>query len=158
MKSILRILAVAFVALGLLAAAAGAALGAGVGWAWSRAVRAEGMVVQMVRVRSPEDPGPLNRPSTGTPAYVPEVQYVVGGEKYRIRGRVPGSNESYDIGAAVGVLYPPDRPADGWIDSFAEQWRTPVALGGGGLACALVGLALLRSRTSAPAIPPAAGE
>jgi hypothetical protein len=158
-KHVFRVLAVACVALGLLSAVVGAGLG-GTAWlAASRAHRAAGMVVQMVRLQSSQDPGPRNRPSTGTPAYVPVVEYRVGGQKYHIRGRVAGSNEAYDIGGPVAVLYPPDRLADGWIDSFAEQWATPTAFGGGGLLVALVGLAMLwsRRRPGGGAPVPAAG-
>jgi hypothetical protein len=124
-------------------------IGIGLGWSsWSilfDAQRTEGAVAEFARVASPKNPA-KGQPPNPKPGLAPVVQYQVGDQTYHIRGNVSSSGPAYTVGDKVYVLYPADKPADGRIDSFAENWLAPLALGGGGLLFTLVGFGMLLSR------------
>jgi hypothetical protein len=144
-KRISWLFIVPFLLLGLV----GTAIGVGLAWSsWSNlcdAQRTEGAVVELARVEPPKNPG-KGQPPNPKPGFAPVVQYHVGDQTYRIRGKVSSSSPAYTVGEKVNVLYPVDKPADGRIDSFAENWLAPLAFGGGGLLFSLVGFGMLLSR------------
>jgi hypothetical protein len=124
------------------------------GWSsWTdlaSAERADGAVVELVRVKSPQAQSPKKGQAISKgPAYAPVVEYQVGGQTYRIQGHVAASPPAYSVGDRVQVLVPPERPAEGRIESFSEQWLVPAALGGGGLLFGVVGLAMAFARRGA---------
>jgi hypothetical protein len=73
-----------------------------------------------------------SRGSKGGTLYAPRVRYAVplpeggAGRSYEIVGSVSSSSRSYDEGDHVPVMYLPDRPAEGRIKSFMEQWFGPL--------------------------------
>ena len=91
----------------------------------SQALVTEGEVVDFV----------TSRGRKGGTMYAPRVRYAIPapeggvGAEYEIVGRVSSSGRSFDIGERVGVLYRPDKPADGRVDSFAETWLLPLIFG-----------------------------
>jgi Protein of unknown function (DUF3592) len=123
------------------------AIGVGIAWSsWallSGGQRADGTVVEMVRVESSTAHDAKGRPISTQPVFTPVVQYQVGGKTHRIQGHVSTVDPAYPVGGAVIVLYLADEPADGRIDSFAEMWLAPLVFGGGGLLFTLVGFGLL---------------
>jgi hypothetical protein len=135
----------------------GTAIGAAIGWSsWrtsSEAQRTQGRVVELARVEGPRTPGPKGQPVSNNPGLAPVVEYQVGGQTYRIQGQVSSSSPAYAVGESVDVLYQPDRPAEGRIDSFAEKWLAALVFGGGGLLFTLIGFGMLWSR-----VCPARGE
>ena len=130
-------LIVPFIGVGLVALA----VGVGVGWStWSvdeSAQRTDGTVVEVAKVKSKNNKG------KNQVAFAPVVQYQVATQTYRIQGSVSSQSPNHQIGAAVTVLYPPDRPAEGKIDSFAEKWLGPLVFGGLGFLFASAGFCML---------------
>ena len=55
----------------------------------------------------------------------PVVEYQVGDREYTLR-----SSSSLTVGQKVPVLYKADRPGVATIDTFADRWAGPLALGG----------------------------
>ena len=111
-----------------------------------QALVAEGEVVDFVQSRG----------SKGGTMYAPRVRYSVPapeggiGQSYEIVADVRSSGRGYDLGERVSVLYKPDAPALGRIDSFMEQWFLVTLFGAftfifGGIALAFV-IAELRKR------------
>ena len=76
-----------------------------------------------------------SRGSKGGTMYTPLVQYHIpapeggSGERFEISGNVRSSSRGYDIGERVAVLYRPEAPEQGRIDSFVEQWLLPLVFG-----------------------------
>jgi len=112
----------------------------------SQAQVAQGEVVDFVSSRGRK----------GGTMYAPRVRYAIpapeggAGAEYEIVARVSSSGRSFDIGERVAVLYRPDAPADGRLDSFAESWLLPLIFGFftlvfGGIAAGFL-LAELRKR------------
>src|SRR5262245_25745160 len=66
--------------------------------------------------------------------YRPVIDYQVGETIYRIQATSAYSEQSYAIGQNVTVLYTPDRPHLGLLNSFREQWKTSLFLSIAGLA------------------------
>lgn len=98
-----------------------------------------------------------SRSNKGGTMYSPRVRYWVpaaeGGMSvsHEINGSVRSSSRSYDIGDKVQVLYRPELPGSGRINSFLEQWFvvsifSVFALVFGGVALALVVGAIQRKR------------
>ena len=102
----------------------------------SGSLRTQGTVVALVSSTSSDSNGEA-----------PLVDYQVEGQAHRIRGNAFISFAAYSVGETVTVLYKPERPEDGTIDSFTELWFGPAAFGGAGLiAIAFVNLALSRQK------------
>jgi hypothetical protein len=121
------------------------------GWSsWSDlsdAQRVEGIVVALVRAEKPKGQGPKKgQPVSKEPAFAPVVEYQVGGQTYRVRGHVASFPAAHAVHDIVVVAYPSDRPAEGRIDSFSENWLAPLVFGGGGAFFGLVGLGMLLAR------------
>lgn len=130
-----RDIMMAFLVLGTIFAVVG--LGIGVS-SWSKsagALRTEGEVVAFAR----------GKDQLAHQVY-PVVRYRVRGKDYEVRGHISSSPPSYSLGDVVSVLYRPDRPDDGLIDSFSERWLLPLGFGGGGLFFVSLSLVLRRYR------------
>ncbi len=113
----------------------------------SQAVVVPGEVVDFVSSRG----------SKGGTMYAPVVRYRVAapeggiGASYEAPGSVSSSSRGYHLGERVEVLYLPDAPAEGRIDSFMEQWLLPLILGifalvFGGIAVAFIGVEIRKRR------------
>ncbi|MCP5475624.1 MAG: DUF3592 domain-containing protein [Rhodanobacteraceae bacterium] len=111
------------------------------------AVTTEGEVIDFVSSRG----------SKGGTMYAPRVRYSVplpeggAGASYEIVGSVRSSSRGYDVGEKVKVLFRPDRPADGQIGSFMEQWFVATILSVftlvfGGVAIGMIVSAIRRKR------------
>jgi hypothetical protein len=130
-------------ALGLVFLGIGVILGRS---AWNRLTASErvtGTVVELARIEPTDAAGPGGRRLDEKPSFAPVVQYQVGGQTYRIRGKVSSETPGYSVGESVTVLYSPDNPSDGKINSFAENWLLPLVFAGGGLLFILMGAAML---------------
>lgn len=111
-------------------------LSAGI-WCWTSvrfkgaAARAEGTVVRIdTEYARPAQDG-SRRPAE--PLYNPVVRFrAASGRETEITGLGVGGAADYEVGERVSVLYPPDRPEAGKIDSGQEFWLGP-------LVCALFG-------------------
>jgi hypothetical protein len=64
------------------------------------------------------------------------IEYQVAQQTFQIQPASRYSQRAFDVGQQVSILYPPDRPQLGMLDSFREQWLVPVFL-------SIVSLALL---------------
>jgi hypothetical protein len=144
-----------------------AGLGVGLWLAWSArqatatGLRVPGTVVGLVEVKGKAPPPGkqskvANNPNR--PSLAPQVEYVVDGQTYRIRGTVSSTIPGYSHGDRVTVRYPPDRPAEGTIDSFAETWLAPLLVVGVSLLFTLVGVGLTVARRRASVNEPSALE
>jgi hypothetical protein len=145
-KAVPRVVIFACLGLGLVSLGVGALLGRS---AWNRqreSQRAEGTVVELVRIEPSGNTGTTGQRLDEKPSYAPVVQYQVGGNIYRIRSKVSSETPSYSVGESVSVLYPPDNPSDGRIDSFAENWLLTLLFAGGGLLFLVFALALFLAR------------
>lgn len=89
------------------------------------ALRAEGIVVELMRSGK---------------GYKPLVHIQVEGRTHEILGTVSSSPPSFSVGDRVDVLYPPGNPAAGVIDSFMERYFVPVLLTGLGAIFGSIGL------------------
>jgi hypothetical protein len=125
------------------------AVGVGIGaWAYhfgAEANQAEGVVIRMVS---------SGRKGGSSPV----VRYEVDGQSYELQSTVSSSPPAYSVGEKVTVLYHPDNPGGGQIDSFIDRWLFPLVFGGMGFIFAAIGygflLVRLRSRRLvAPARP-----
>jgi hypothetical protein len=79
----------------------------------------------------------------------PKVQYAADdGSVHEIVGSVSSSPPAFDVGEEVTVLYRPEDPAGGRIDSFVERRLFPVIFGGIAAVALLVtgGIALAKWR------------
>jgi len=99
----------------------------------STALRADGTVVRLVRS------------SDGTSA--PVIHYQVNGQAFKLQGRLYSKPPAYSVGDKVSVLYRPDEPGTGQIDSFTEHWIVPLLCGGSGAVFVAVGFATILART-----------
>jgi hypothetical protein len=139
----------AFVALGGVFVALGAALG----WSsWNHlagAERVEGTVVDLRRVRESPKKNAKGQPVAPKPSLAPVVRYEVDGQLYYIRGHVSSPRCPYAVGSTVTVVYPPDRPSEGKIDTLSENWLAPLGFGAAGLLFSLIGLGMLWVRRRA---------
>ena len=73
----------------------------------------------------------------------PVVRYQVTGIDHECKGQVSSSPPSYTIGDKVTILYRPEMPADGRIDSFSDRWLAALMFGGAGLVFAGIGLVVV---------------
>jgi hypothetical protein len=139
----------AFVALGGVFVALGAALG----WSsWNHlagAERVEGTVVELRRVRESPKQNSKGQPVAPKPGLVPKVRYEVDGQTYHALGHVSSTRCPYAIGTTVTVVYPPDRPSEGKIDTLSENWLAPLGFGVAGLLFSVIGLGMLWVRNRA---------
>jgi uncharacterized protein DUF3592 len=86
----------------------------------SRSNRAEGTVISM-------------RSATDCCGDAPVVKYQVEGGTYSASGTAFTTYSAYSVGEKVTVLYKPEQPGEGTINSFTELWFLPTGLGGMGL-------------------------
>jgi hypothetical protein len=91
----------------------------------------------------------------------PVVEFEVDGQTHQIQGKVFTHPPAFKTGDVIDVSYPPNNPADGVIDSFAERWFMPTVFGGVGSVFLIVGLVLIlkhiwqrTAAVSAPALNP----
>ena len=83
----------------------------------------------------------------------PVVRYAVDGKPFEITGWMSTSPPAYSVGEKVTVLYNPENPADGRIDSFVERWLFPVVFGGVGALLLVIGVVIwLATRPRKPAL------
>jgi hypothetical protein len=122
-----------FIGIGLLFACVGIGLGIRSWSLESNARRADGTVLRLV---SSGNRGGMS----------PIIQYEVDGRTFEIQSSISSSPPGYSVGEKVKVLYLPDQPAAGSLDSFAERWLLPLIFGGLGSVFALVGVIILLTR------------
>src|SRR5262249_55591245 len=79
----------------------------------------------------------------------PRVKFEVAGRTYEIRGRVRSRPPSYTAGEKVTVIYPPEHPEEGRIDSFVQASLAATITGGLGLVFGGIGGAILIARIRA---------
>jgi len=96
----------------------------------SGALHTQGAVVRMV----------THEDSEGGSGHIPVVQYHVDTQTYEVHGTVSSSPPAYHVGDNVTILYRPEKPADGRIDSFLEQGFLPMLFGGLGGIFFLIGV------------------
>lgn len=58
----------------------------------------------------------------------PTIEYAVGGKAYSVQTMAMHSTDDFAVGQQVTVLYPPQRPDLGTLDSFREFWPVPIFL------------------------------
>jgi hypothetical protein len=99
-------------------------------WYWSSvqfrggAVRAEGTVVR-IKVTGYRDSNTRGGPVKQM--YDPIVTFrTAEGHETEITGLGVGGEAAYKVGEHVPVLYPPEHPEDGKIDSDQEFWLGPM--------------------------------
>ena len=115
-------------------------------------VQTPGTVVDLVEASSPKTPPWPKRPNLqgklpgNKPSFAPLVEYTAAGKSYRIRGSVSSNPPAYSPGEHVTIRYLKDKPAEGKIDSFFENWMTPMILSIFGLIFTLAGSSLLVGR------------
>jgi hypothetical protein len=97
---------------------------------------AQGRVVRMVAGHA--KPGTNQRAGSA-----PVVEFDVDGRTHEVQGKVFTHPPAFTVGDVVNVMYPPNNPADGVIDSFAERWFMPLAFGCVGGIFLIVGLVLI---------------
>lgn len=86
----------------------------------STALHTQGTVIRMV----------THEDSEGGHGHIPVVQYRVDTQTYEIEGTVSSSPPAYHVGETVNILYQPQKPDAGQIDSFIEQGFLPLIFGG----------------------------
>jgi hypothetical protein len=99
----------------------------------SGAEHAEGTVIRMVRSGSKGGSSPV-------------VRYEVDGRAYTIQSTISSSASAYSVGEKVQIVYKPDNPARGHIDSFLDRWAISICFGGIGLLFATIGFGILMAR------------
>ena len=80
--------------------------------------------------------------------YYPLVAYVIDGASYQCKGIVGSNFTRWKRGQRVGVLYRPDRPSLGYLDTFFDRWLIPLAFGAAGLF--FIGFGRLAMRPEGP--------
>lgn len=96
----------------------------------SGALHTPGTVVRMA----------THQDSEGGHGHLPVVQYRVDTQTYEVQGTVSSSPPAYHVGDSVTILYRPEKPADGRIDSLLEQGFLPMLFGGLGGVFFLIGV------------------
>jgi hypothetical protein len=56
------------------------------------------------------------------------IEYQVSQQTFQIEPASRYSERAFDVGQQVTILYPPDRPQLGTLNSFSEQWQSPLFL------------------------------
>jgi hypothetical protein len=129
------------------------ALGAALGWSsWNHLAggeRVEGTVIELRRVRESPKQNAKGQPAAPKPSLAPVVRYEVDGQLYYAKGHVSSPRCPYAVGSTVTVVYPPDRPSEGKIDTLSENWLAPLGFGVAGLLFTLIGLGMLWVRRRA---------
>ena len=103
-------------------------LGAYQYWETAEAVQngkyVEGTVIELVDTNAPlgQQLPAGKKPSSITASYVPRIRYQLAGITYRITGKDSSTFARYNVGDKVRIRYLEDRPDDGRIDSFTENW------------------------------------
>lgn len=82
-------------------------------WLLMHGVTTSGNVVDMVRKIKGNTSAPI-------------VRYSVDGQTYEIAGNTYSSPAAYSIGDQIEVVYDPESPESGAIQSFSEQWAGPL--------------------------------
>ncbi|GAB3966067.1 hypothetical protein GCM10028806_05990 [Spirosoma terrae] len=82
-------------------------------WLLVHGVTTSGNVVDMVRKIKGNTSAPI-------------VRYSVDGKTYELAGNTYSSPAAYSIGDQVAVIYDPESPESGAIQSFSEQWAGPL--------------------------------
>jgi uncharacterized protein DUF3592 len=99
---------------------------------------AQGTVIDLVRSRSSSS-------SSGT--YQPVVEFTgAGGQHVEFTSAVGSNPPAYRVGAAVTVLYDPDRPTHARISSFLSLWFGSILLLSLGIIFAAIGLTMIGLR------------
>ena len=93
--------------------------------------RAEGTVTDLVVVR---------RSVKRAASVFPVVAYQVNGSRYQFESPYALSFNSYQRGDKVHVLYPPEKPGAGAINSFDALWAGPLLPGVPGLVLIVIWL------------------
>lgn len=106
------------------------------------ASKAQGTVVQLARSRSSD-----------STTYAPVVRYrTEGGREVEFVSNVSSDPPAYSVGEKVEVLYRPEQPEKGEINSIFQLWFGPMLLGGLGSAFFVIGtVVVLASRRKAGA-------
>jgi hypothetical protein len=86
----------------------------------------------------------------------PVVAYEVNGQTHRLQsqGSIGSLAAEYQIGDTVEVLYPPNRPGEGTINSFSDLWLSAVGLGLPGFALLAVWFYFVRHVGRSPVYAP----
>jgi hypothetical protein len=65
----------------------------------------------------------------------PIVAYQVDGQTYRVRAHSSMGlfSRTYQLGDTIPVLYPPNEPDNGSLNTFADMWLGPIITGALGL-------------------------
>jgi hypothetical protein len=89
----------------------------------------------------------------------PVIQYHVEGKTYEIHGTSYSRPPAYSVGQIVKVMYHPDRPSDGQLDSFLERWLPTLVLTLFGLVFTAIGVGVLfwKGPVQPAAVDPRAG-
>ena len=96
-------------------------------WSFSHdAHEADGTVVRLVE-------------SGGRGGQAPVVRYQVAEQTFEIQSGVSTSPPAYSVGEKVKVLYQAERPDQGRLSSFVENWLFPSVFGGFGILFTLIG-------------------
>jgi hypothetical protein len=101
----------------------------------SRSVSAQGTVVQMRAVQDAK---------THTETYAPVIGFVArDGHSYTVDSHSSSNPPSYVVGEMVRVLYDPEDPAEGKIDSVWQVWGIAIVFSALGSLFLLTGIVLL---------------
>lgn len=88
-------------------------------------VKAEGTVIGLREVKSPED---------GGITWTPVIKFTDrSGAERTFESSVSSDPPAYNIGDKVELLYPEGKPEDVFVNSWLEKWFTPLMLGVAGL-------------------------
>ena len=120
-------------------------------WAFtSRSIRVQGVVIRHDQGVVAQD-GKVVEAPTRNEHYRPVVSYIVDGKSYEAFGPVHGRRK-WDwpkvspVGSSVTILYDPDRPAEGLVESFEVQWGEAALFSVLGLLFLPLGIVLLWRR------------
>jgi len=135
--NVMRTLAYAFGAAGVLALAACLFAVVKVVTFQRQALHASGQVVAL-QVTNEYRKSTDTTPSHYVNMYAPIVEFDTPAGKQRVVGRVRSNVPDYRVGQRVDMLYPPGAPAAAVIDDFWQQWLlvvvlAPMALAFGGV-------------------------
>jgi hypothetical protein len=110
--------------------------------------RAEGQVVDFVTKRT----------RRGDASY-PVVAYQVAGQSYRVQAHNSSGlfSHNYQQGDSVRVLYAPEQPGEGTLESFSELWLGSLVCGGLGSALLFLWVLAMRHRRRPQPVAPADG-
>lgn len=85
----------------------------------------------------------------------PVIRYEVDGKAYEFQSSISSNPPNYAVGQKVAVLYQPDNPGAGTIDSFFERWFMPILLGVFGVVFSAIGYGMIVVQFRQAMLPPA---